>query len=400
MPSHRELFFRYLGHTSTAPRALEFASAKGEYLIKENGEKFLDLVSGFSVSNIGHSHPKIVKAVQEQAALYMHQTVYGEFIQSPQLRLAEKLASLLPKNLDCTYFVNSGSESIETAMKLARRHTQSKQIIFFKNAYHGSTQGALSILGNEEMKSAFSPLIPECKELIFNDFEMISQISNETACVIIEPIQAEAGIILPLPGFLTAIRNRCNKTGTLLIFDEIQTGFGRTGKLFAFEKYNVVPDVLCLAKAMGGGMPLGAVISSSEILKKFTYEPMLGHITTFGGHPVCAAAGLAALEVLVDEKLLENVEAKAQIFYNILIKNQYIREIRMDGLLIAFDLDNENFAEEIRKELINQHIVVESFLFRPKALRITPPLIIQSEICQQSAIIIDTVINKIHHDIH
>lgn len=397
MSEYREMFKRYLGHTSPEPRALEFHSAQGVFLITESGQKYLDLVSGYSVSNLGHCHPKIVEAVKNQAEKYMHQTVYGEYIQAPQVLLAQKLAQHLPAKLQCTYFVSSGSEAIETAMKLAKRYNQRKEIIYFQNAYHGSTQGAMSILGNENMKNAFLPLLPDCKELIFNNFNDLSKISNQTACVVIEPIQAEAGIVIPNQKYLSALRQKCDETGSLLIFDEIQTGFGRSGKLFAFEHFQVIPDILCLAKALGGGMPLGAVISSSELLNLFTFSPVLGHITTFGGHPVCAAAGLASLEVLFKEEIMDAVPEKTNIFVNFLDDNKYIKEIRHLGLLMAIEFHSEEICEKIRMNLLERNIIAESFLFSPASLRIAPPLTINKNECIWAANEINSAINTINH---
>jgi acetylornithine/N-succinyldiaminopimelate aminotransferase len=313
MPNNRELFLKHLAQTSPAPLSLEIDKAEGIYLFDKYGKKYIDLISGISVSNIGHRHPAVVNAIKVQLDKYMHLMVYGEYIQTPQVFLAEKISSLLPPELNSVYFVNSGSEATEGALKLAKKHTSRTEIIAFRNAYHGSTQGALSVMGNEKLKQDFRPLLPDIKFLTFNNEDELSEITNKTACVIIEPIQGEAGVRLPQITFLQKLREQCNKTKTLLIFDEIQTGFGRTGKLFALEKYAVTPDILLLAKGMGGGMPIGAFIASKEIMSSLSDNPPLGHITTFGGHPVCCAASLANINTILSEKLTEKTEQKSQL---------------------------------------------------------------------------------------
>ena len=285
---------------------LEIERAEGVFMYGPSGEKYLDLISGVSVSNTGHRHPRVVQAVKEQVDAYMHLMVYGEIIQSPQVKYAEYLAGFLPASLGCVYFVNSGSEAVEGALKLAKRFTGRSKIISFENSYHGSTHGALSIQGSEEYRNAFRPLLPDTFRIRFNDADSLSIIDKKTACVIIEPVQGEGGVIFPENGFLELVRQKCTETNSLLIFDEIQTGFGRTGHMFAIDRFKVVPDILLLAKALGGGMPLGAFISSGEIMSSLMSKPPLGHITTFGGHPVCCAAGLASMKVLTEEKLIES----------------------------------------------------------------------------------------------
>jgi len=306
MFTNRQLFLRHLGQTSPDPMLLEIVRAEGVYMYGKDGRKYIDLISGVSVSNTGHRHPAIVKAVKAQLDNYMHLMVYGEMIQSPQVRYAHRITSLLPESLNSCFFVNSGSEAVEGAMKLSKRYTGRNRIIYFRNAYHGSTQGALSIQGSELYRNAFRPLLPDTLQIDFNDEEALRHIDPATACVIAEPVQAEAGVIHPENDFLKKVRKRCDETGALLVFDEVQTGFGRTGSLFAMERFGVTPDILILAKALGGGMPLGAFIASSDIMSSLTSEPALGHITTFGGHPVCCAAGLASLDVILDENLTEN----------------------------------------------------------------------------------------------
>lgn len=386
MLTQRQLFFQHLALPSAHPLALEIVKAEGIYLFDVNGKKYIDLVSGVSVSNTGHRHPKIVEAIKNQLDKYLHLMVYGKYIQSPQVELAKKLSDHLPENLNSTYFVNSGSEAIEGTLKLAKRYTGRTGIIAFKNAYHGGTHGALSILGNEEMKYAFRPLLPDIQFLDFNNIEQLNRINEKTACVVIEPIQAEAGIILPENDFLKKLRKRCDETNTLLIFDEIQVGFGRTGKLFCFENYGITPDILCLAKGMGGGMPIGAFISSKEIMSSLTFNPELGHITTFGGHPVCCAAALANLKLLTESDIIDNVNKKGDFFRKNLSGHPAVKEIRQKGLMMAVELQNEQQVNKLLKLFIENGLVVDQFLFNPTSFRIAPPLTVSEkevkEICQ------------------
>ncbi len=386
MVSQRRLFLNYIAQTSDFPLLLEVEKAEGIYLFTQDGKRYTDLISGVSVSNIGHRHPAVVRAVKDQVDQYMHLMVYGEYVQSPQVKFAELIAKFLPDNLNNTYLVNSGSEAIEGAMKLAKRYTGRHEIIAFKNAYHGSTHGALSVLGNEEFKNSFRPLVPGVRFLNFNGFSELDEISRKTACVIIEPVQGEGGIILPEPGYLKELRRKCTETGTLLIFDEIQTGFGRTGSLFAFEQFDIVPDVLVIAKAMGGGMPIGAFIASKEIMSVFKTNPVLGHITTFGGHPVSAAAAYASLKTIVDEKIMNGVLHKEALFRKYL-SHPNIKEIRGKGLFLAVELENEQKVQILIGELLKLGVVVDWFLFRSQAFRIAPPLIIKDdeirEVCEK-----------------
>ncbi|MFA8300795.1 MAG: aspartate aminotransferase family protein [Hyphomicrobiales bacterium] len=379
MPTNREIFLQNIGQTTPNPLNIEIERAKGIYLYDTDGNEYIDLVSGVSVSNVGHLHPKVVEAIKKQLDHYMHLMVYGEYVQTPQTQLAYKLSDLLPEQLNCTYFVNSGSEAIEGALKLAKRVTNRSEIIAFKNAYHGGTQGALSILGNESLKNAFRPLLPGIKHIRFNSIDDLKEITDHTACVVIEPIQAEAGIILPENDFLKKLRERCDETATLLIFDEIQMGFGRTGKLFAFENYGVVPDILCLAKAMGGGMPIGAFISSKENMSQLTFNPMLGHITTFGGHPVSCAAALASLNVILEEDLCNKAEENGKLFEKLLKDHPAIKEIRRTGLMLAIEMKEEGKAFEIISKLIEKRLIVDPFLFNENSFRIAPPLTISKE---------------------
>ncbi len=377
MLTNRQLFFQNLALPSTTPKAIEIERAEGIYLYAPDGKKYIDLVSGVCVSNLGHCHPAIVNAAKEQLDKYLHLMVYGEYIQSPQVKLAGRLAEVLPPNLNSSYLVNSGSEAIDGALKLAKRFTGRTELVGFKNAYHGGTHGAFSMLGSEQMKYAYRPLLPDVRFLHFNIFDDLNQISERTACVLVEPVQAEAGVILPANGFLKALQKKCNETGALLIFDEIQVGFGRTGKLFCFEHYDVVPDILCLAKGMGGGLPIGAFIAEKKIMLSLTNNPDLGHITTFGGHPVSAAAALANLETLINNKeIIGQVEEKGQRYETALRKHNNIKNIRRTGLQIAIELENLENTTKAMHALLENGLVSDQFLFMPNAFRIAPPLII------------------------
>jgi len=375
MLTNRQLFLLHLGQTSLAPMMLEIVRAEGIYMFDPDGKKYIDLISGVSVSNTGHCHPKVVEAVKKQVDLYMHLMVYGEIIQNPQVKYAERLTGLLPPVLNSCYFVNSGSEAVEGALKLAKRYTGKSRIISFKNSYHGSTHGALSIQGSELYRNAFRPLLPDTFQIGFNDEKSLDAIDKNTACVIVEPVQGEAGIIYPENDFLLKIRKRCDATGALLIFDEIQTGFGRLGHMFAIGRFGVVPDILLLAKALGGGMPLGAFISSAEIMSTLITNPSLGHITTFGGHPVSCAAGLASLNVIIDEKLTENCNSKSALFKKELI-HSLIAEVRGEGLLMAVQLTDPSYIEYVIAHAPEYGLVLDYFLFCDNAFRIAPPLII------------------------
>ncbi len=376
--NNRALFYHFLVHTSQAPMAIEIESAQGIYLWGPGRKKYLDLISGISVSNVGHSHPEIVQAVQQQAEKYMHLMVYGEFIQAPQVQLAQLLTANLPKTLNNVYLVNSGSEAVEGAMKLAKRHTGRNEIIAFKNAYHGSTQGALSVMGNESMKNAFRPLLPGVHFLEYDKMEALDAINSQTACVIMETIQGEAGAIVPGKEFIKAVFDQCKAHGALLIMDEIQAGFARTGSLWAFEHFGVSPDILLLAKGMGGGMPIGAFIASKEIMQSLTHSPVLGHITTFGGNAVCAAAALANLKIIVNNHLWENAARQERLIREMLVHPK-IKSIRGKGLLLALEFQSFEENKLIIDTLVQQGIITDWFLFAPHCLRIAPPLIISEE---------------------
>lgn len=398
MFTNRQLFLQHLGQTSTSPLLLEIERAEGVFMYAPSGEKYLDLISGVSVSNTGHRHPKVVQAVKEQVDAYMHLMVYGEMIQSPQVKYAEHLTKFLPGSLNCCYFVNSGSEAVEGALKLAKRFTGRSRIISFKNSYHGSTHGALSVQGSEYFRNAFRPLLPDSFQARFNDVDSLNLIDKKTACVIIEPVQGEAGVIFPENGFLEHVREKCTQTNSLLIFDEIQTGFGRLGHMFAINRFNVVPDILLLAKALGGGMPLGAFISSREIMSCLMSDPPLGHITTFGGHPVCCAAGLASMKVLSDENLVDSCSGKSMLFRDQL-KQDLISEIRGEGLLLAIKLTQPEYVRYAIAKAPEFGLVLDYFLFCDSAFRIAPPLTITKEeiswACTQLGRLLDDAEKKV-----
>jgi acetylornithine/N-succinyldiaminopimelate aminotransferase len=389
----RQLFLTNNAQTTDFPLLLEFERAEGVYMYDKAGKAYLDLISGIGVSNLGHSNPYVINAIKEQLDKYMHLMVYGEYVQTPQVRFAEKLVSLLPANLNSVYFVNSGTEAVEGALKLAKRYTGRSQIVACYNSYHGSTQGALSIMGNEEYKQAYRPLLPGINFIRFSHIDDLQLISKETACVIIETVQGEAGIRVPDKAYMQALRKRCTETGTLLILDEIQAALGRTGKLFAFEHFDIIPDILLLAKALGGGMPVGAFISSNEIIGALKENPILGHITTFGGHPVCCAAGLAALEVLLNENLTASVDAKSKLFHQLLV-HPLIKEVRGKGLMLAVELESFDFNKKIIDRCIENGIVVDWFLHCSNSMRIAPPLIItEDEIRKACEVILEAINN-------
>ena len=387
----RQLFLANNAQTTDFPLLLEFERAEGVYMYDTAGKPYLDLISGIGVSSLGHGNPHVINAIKDQLDKYMHLMVYGEYVQTPQVRFAEKLVSFLPENLGSVYFVNSGAEAIEGALKLAKRYTSRSQIIACHNSYHGSTHGALSVMGNEEYKQAYRPLLPGVGFIRFNNNDDLQLITEETACVVIETLQGEAGIRVPDISYMQSLRKRCTQTGTLLILDEIQAAFGRTGKLFAFEHFDIVPDILVLAKALGGGMPVGAFIASNQVMSSLKENPILGHITTFGGHPVCCAAGLAALEVLLNENLAGQVDAKASLFRELLI-HPAIKEVRGKGLMLAIELESFELNKKIIDRCIANGIVVDWFLHCSNSMRIAPPLIINhDEIRKACGVIIEAI---------
>lgn len=387
----RNIFLRHMAQTSVSPMALHIVSASGNYMQDADGKTYLDLIGGISVCNIGHKHPDVVAAIKQQADDYLHIMVYGELVQSPQAQFAQILANHLPDSLDCVYFTNSGAEATEGALKLARRVTGKTDVIACNNSYHGSTMGALSIMGDEYWRNAYRPLLPGVWHYNYNDHQLIDAINNNTACVIIETVQAEAGVIEPKPDWLKALRAKCDQTGTVLIFDEIQCGFGRTGKLWGFEHYGVVPNILLLGKALGGGMPLGAFISSHQNMQVFTDNPVLGHITTFGGHPVCCAAGMAAMQVLLQDYMVTPVQAKGDLFLQ-LLKHPAIKAVRGKGLLIALELESAEKVLEVVQQCVEKGLFTDWFLFAQNCVRIAPPLTItEEEIKKACEIIISTL---------
>ncbi len=383
--NNRQLFLNHVGQTSEAPLALEIVKAEGSKLFDTAGKEYIDLIGGISVCNVGHRHPKVIEAIKKQLEDYLHIMVYGELVQSPQVQYATMLTQYLPASLNAVFFTASGSEATEGAMKLAKRCSGRTQIISFKNSYHGSTQGALSIMGDEYWRNAFRPLLPDTMQLNYNSFEDLENITERTACVIAETVQAEAGVLVPKNNWLKTLREKCTATGTLLVLDEIQCGFGRNGTLWAFEQFNVVPDILLLGKALGGGMPLGAFIADKKIMDSLSHNPVLGHINTFGGHPVCCAAGLAAFKVLLDEKLIDGVKGKEDLFVKLLsqgsdgFKPSRPITVRSCGLMIAIEFENFETNKKIIDELILQGVFTDWFLFASNCLRIVPPLVISEE---------------------
>lgn len=389
--NQRELFLRHIGQTSPAPLALEIVKADCCTLYDAEGKEYIDLIGGISVANIGHRHPKVIEAIQKQLDAYLHIMVYGEFVEAPQVQYAKLLIGHLPASLNAVYFTNSGAEAVEGAMKLAKRITNRTQIIAFNNSYHGSTQGALSVMGDEYWRNAFRPLLPDVLHLEYNSVESLDEITEQTACVIAETVQAEAGIIVPEKKWIQALRKKCTETGTLLILDEIQTGFGRTGKLWGFENFDIVPDVLLLGKALGGGMPLGAFIADKKLMDAFTDNPVLGHITTFGGHPVSCAAGMAALEALLEEKWIDTVKSQEELFQSLLVHPK-IKAVRSFGLWMAIEFDSFETNKRVIDACITNGLLTDWFLFASNCLRISPPLIIsEGQVRKAAAIIIHSL---------
>ncbi len=393
MITQRSVFLRHLAQTSDAPLALEIEKASGVYMYTKEGKALLDLISGIAVSNVGHCHPAVVKAVQQQSETYMHLMVYGELIQSPQVVLAEAIANTLPAPLDCVYFVNSGSEAVEGALKLAKRFTGRPQLISCVNAYHGSSHGALSMMGNEFFKQAFRPLLPGVSHIRFGNTEDLSYINEQTAAVIIEPIQGEAGVVLADASYFKALHKRCKETGCLLIFDEIQSGFGRTGTFWFLEQLGVTPDILVCAKGMGGGMPIGAFISSTDIMRTLTHDPFLGHITTFGGHPVSCAASLATLQTILGEGLHQKASEKGQLFRSKL-RHASIKEIRGIGLMMAIELNDAGLVQRTIACALEKGLLTDWFLFKDTALRLAPPLTITEEEIEKACGILVESLNE------
>ena len=391
MLTNRQLFQNHLAQTSSTPLQLEIESAQGVYLQGVNGQKYLDLISGIGVSNIGHRHPKVISAIQGQLDKYLHLMVYGEYIQTPQVKLAHALAATLPEKLDNVYLVNSGSEAVEGALKLAKRFTGKTKIVSCHNAYHGSSHGALSVCGNETLKQSFRPLIPAIGLINFGKLDDLDCIDSNTAAVIVETIQGEAGVRIASQEYFKALRAKCDQFGSLLILDEIQSGYGRTGKFWAFEHYHIIPDIVVCAKGMGGGMPIGAFIATREVMQSLTCEPVLGHISTFGGHPLSAAAALATINVIQEEKLIPNVNQKAELFKEWLVHDK-ILAIRNKGLMMAVDFESYQVLKPIIDEAINGGIITDWFLFCDRSMRIAPPLTINNgQIIEACKVIVQAI---------
>lgn len=378
MPSQRQLFLNHLAQTSDAPLALEIVKAEGLHLTDQSGKKYIDLISGIGVSNIGHRHPNVVQAIKHQVDQHLHVMVYGEYVQSPQVKLAESICSTLPEHLNSVYLLNSGSEAIEGAMKLAKRYSGRTEIISCINAYHGSSHGALSITGNEDLKRNFRPLLPGIKHIEFGEIDALHEITENTAAFVIETVQGEAGVQVASPNYFKALRKRCDVTGTLLVLDEIQCGFGRTGRFWAFEHFGIIPDILVSAKGMGGGMPISCFISNRDLMGVFMENPVLGHISTFGGHPVSAAASLATIETLLDGDLIQEVAIKEKLFHE-LLKHPKIKEVRSKGLMMAVAFDSFDTLKPIIDRAIDLGVITDWFLFNNSSMRIAPPLTITEE---------------------
>ena len=390
----KETFLNNLGQTTTHPVGIVIDSAEGLYLYSPDGKQYMDLISGIGVNNIGHRHPHVVSAIKSQLDKHLHVMVYGEYIQSSPNLLAEKLNSITPNSIDCFYFVNSGTEANEAALKLAKRVTGRTEIVSFNKSYHGNTHGSLSVSGNETKKYAFRPLLPDVHFIDFNNQDQLNAITKRTAAVIIEPIQGDAGVRIPSMLFMNALRRKCDEEGVMLIMDEIQTGFGRTGTFWAFEQYGITPDILTMAKAMGGGLPIGCFASSKERMSKLTHDPELGHITTFGGNPVCCAASLATIEVIENEQLLKTVESKGQLFEQ-LLQHESIIEIRRVGLFFAIEFESAERVNRIVQYCIGHGIICYWFLSCPNAFRIAPPLTITEDEIKKACKVIMQALDEV-----
>ena len=391
----RKQFLQHIGQTSPAPQLIEVARAEGVFFYTPEGKPYYDLISGVSVSNVGHGNPAVVDAVCAQARDYMHIMVYGEVVERPQVEYARKIAEALPAPLDSVYFLSSGAEAVEGALKLAKRATGRTELIGMRNAYHGSTHGAMSLMGGEDWNYAFRPLLPDVRHLRFNNFDDLQYITTRTAGVLVEPVQGEAGVVVPAEGYLEALRARCTEVGAKLIFDEIQMGFGRSGEMFACVKFGVTPDIVCLAKALGGGMPLGAFVSNHDTMNLLTHNPVLGHITTFGGHPVCCAAGLAAMNYLEEHHLIGQAEQKGALFERLLADHPKVVEIRRCGLLLAVELGSSEAYFRLLDLFIEAGILSDCFLFCESAFRISPPLTISEQEIVECSALIRTCLDKL-----
>ena len=383
MDFSRDTFLNHLAQTTDSPVLITVTYAEGIYIYDTDNKRYTDLISGIGVTNIGHRNPTVLQAIKDQLDKHLHVMVYGEYIQSVSNLLAQKVVSLLPGRLNCCYFVNSGTEANEGALKLAKRYTGRHEIVSCRKSYHGSTHGSMSVSGNEIKKQAFRPLLPDVSFMDFNSIEDLSLITDRSACVIIETIQGDAGVRIPSKAYMKALRKRCDETGALLILDEIQCGMGRTGTLFAFEQFDIAPDILTVAKAFGGGLPIGAFISDKKIMASLTHDPMLGHITTFGGNPVCCASALATLKVIEDEKILEQVEEKGKLFEK-LLHHPKIKEVRRIGLMFALDFESPEIVNRIVLKAKELGVICYWFLSHPNSFRIAPPLTITKKQIEES----------------
>ena len=390
----KKAFLDYQAQTTPHPLGMAVDHAKGSYIYDTQGRAHLDFVAGVSACSVGHAHPEVVKAVQKQAASYMHVMVYGEYVQSPSVELCRRLAELMPMPLNTTYLVNSGTEAIEAALKLARAWTKRQKILYGKRAYHGNTMGAMSVMDYPERTEPFGPLIPQTASIAFNDYNALDQIDKSTAAVILETIQGGAGFIVPDPDYLKALKSQCQKMGTLLILDEIQPGFGRTGKLFGFEHFDVVPDIVVMGKGMGGGMPIGALSASKEMMNTFATQPKLGHITTFGGHPVIAAAALATLNIITANGFFNSVLDKEQLFRTEL-QHPKIKQVRGKGLMLALILEHPSEADALVLKCAEHGLILFWLLYENRAVRITPPLTISKQDIQKGCRIIREILDDL-----
>ncbi|BDC98639.1 aspartate aminotransferase family protein [Persicobacter psychrovividus] len=392
--TNQEIFYQHQAQTSPYPLGIEIERAEGVFMYDTEGKAYMDLISGIAVNNLGHGHPRVIKAVKDQVDKYLFVMVYGEMVQKPQIDLTRNLLSVLPEQLNCTYFVNSGTEANEAALKLAKRYTGRTELVSFNRSYHGNTHGSLSVSGNEVKKNAFRPLLPDVRFIDFNVEEDLKQITERTAGVIVEPIQGDAGVRIPSVNYMKALRKRCDEVGAVLIFDEIQTGFGRTGKFFAFEHFGVVPDVLTMAKGMAGGMAMGCFVANQKLMKTLSHDPILGHITTFGGHPVCCAAANAVVETLKEEPLIAAAEGKGQLIEDLLNTHPAVKEIRRKGLMFAIDMDSFELVNRVVTKCIERGVITYWFLSTPYAFRIAPPLVISEEEIRQACATILQVIEE------
>jgi len=390
--NRQQQFLNLQGQTNQTPYLIDVDKAEGIYIWDKSGKKYMDMIAGVAVTNVGHRHPKVIAAIQNQLDKHLHVMVYGEYIQDTQLDLANNLASILPENLHCSYIVNSGTEANEAAIKLAKRYTGRKEIISCKQSYHGSTHGSLSVTGNETKKAKYRPLLPLVKFIEFNNTQSLELITNQSACVIIETIQGDAGLREPTQAFISQLRKKCTETGTLLIFDEVQVGMGRTGKMFAFEHYNIIPDILTLGKGLGGGMPIGAFISSQKIMHELTHNPMLGHITTFGGHPVNCAAANACVSILKTENWIDESQQKGEFLANMLLENKEVLEVRQKGLFFAVEMGSFERVKLVVDKCLEKGLIGFWFLSTPTAFRLSPPLsITKAELQQAGQIILEAI---------